>query len=180
MHGESGRKIAAIHGKIHFDKQRRIGYNKAILTAQRRKDMLNMKDPNCAYCMEGELLAQFGIKICELEAGILYLFKEQSHPGRVIVATKRHLNDIVDMTDEERTAFFGDVAHVSAALQKVFHPDKVNYGMYNDKGGHFHVHMVPKYKDQYEWGTVFEMNPGKTLLSDAEYDELIAKIKAAL
>ena len=40
--------------------------------------------------------------------------------------------------------------------------------------------MVPKYKDQYEWGTVFEMNPGKTLLSDAEYDELIAKIKAAL
>lgn len=23
-------------------------------------------DQNCAYCMEGELVAQFGIKICEL------------------------------------------------------------------------------------------------------------------
>ena len=25
-----------------------------------------MKDQNCAYCMEGELVAAFGIKICEL------------------------------------------------------------------------------------------------------------------
>ena len=45
-----------------------------------------MKDQNCAYCMEGELVAAFGIKICELETSKVYLFKEQSHPGRVIVA----------------------------------------------------------------------------------------------
>lgn len=25
-----------------------------------------MTDQNCAYCMEGDLVAQFGIKICEL------------------------------------------------------------------------------------------------------------------
>ena len=43
-----------------------------------------MKDENCAYCMEGELVAAFGIKICELESSKVYLFKEQSHPGRVI------------------------------------------------------------------------------------------------
>ena len=45
-----------------------------------------VKDPNCAYCVEGELLAKFGIKICELENSKVYLFKEQSHPGRVVVA----------------------------------------------------------------------------------------------
>ena len=45
-----------------------------------------MKDQNCAYCMEGELVAAFGIKICELETSKVYLFKEQSHPGRCIVA----------------------------------------------------------------------------------------------
>ena len=27
-----------------------------------------MKDQNCAYCMEGELVAAFGIKICELRS----------------------------------------------------------------------------------------------------------------
>ena len=47
-----------------------------------------MVDQNCAYCMEGELVAKFGIKICELETSKVYLFKEQSHPGRCIVAHK--------------------------------------------------------------------------------------------
>lgn len=32
-------------------------------------------DQNCAYCMEGELVAQFGIKICELPNSKVYLFK---------------------------------------------------------------------------------------------------------
>ena len=45
-------------------------------------------DQNCAYCMEGELVDKFGIKICELAASKVYLFKEQSHPGRVIVASR--------------------------------------------------------------------------------------------
>ena len=52
-----------------------------------------MKDQNCAYCMEGELVAAFGIKICELETSRVYLFKEQSHPGRVVVAHKKHERD---------------------------------------------------------------------------------------
>ena len=63
-----------------------------------------MKDQNCAYCMEGELVAAFGIKICELETSKVYLFKEQSHPGRVIVAHKKHVSEIVELTPEERAA----------------------------------------------------------------------------
>ena len=141
---------------------------------------MSYKDPNCAYCMGGELLAKFGIKICELEGSVLYLFKEQSHPGRVIVAAKRHVGDITELSDEERNAFFADVARVSAALQKEFHPDKVNYGAYNDLGGHLHFHLVPKYRDEFEWGSVFAMNPGATLLGDEEYGELIRRIKEAL
>ena len=53
-----------------------------------------MVDQNCAYCMEGELVAKFGIKICELETSKVYLFKEQSHPGRCIVAHKKHVGDM--------------------------------------------------------------------------------------
>ena len=50
-----------------------------------------MTDQNCAYCMEGDLVAAFGIKICELPSSKVYLFKEQSHKGRVIVAHKKHV-----------------------------------------------------------------------------------------
>ena len=139
-----------------------------------------MKDPNCGYCMKNELLDRFGIYICDLDASVLVLFKEQSHPGRCIVACKEHVGEMVDLTDEERNAFFADVNRAAKALHAAFHPDKVNYGAYGDTGRHLHFHLVPKYKDGPEWGGVFEMNPQKRFLSQEEYGQMIEKIKAAL
>ena len=136
-----------------------------------------MIDCNCGYCMGGELLDKFGIKICDLEVSQLILFKAQSHPGRVIVAYKDHVSELVDITSEQRAAFFADVARAANALHKAFHPDKVNYGAYGDGGCHLHFHLVPKYKDEFEWGTPFAMNPGRVYLREGEYAEVIQKIK---
>ena len=108
-----------------------------------------MTDQNCAYCMEGDLVAQFGIKICELPSSKVYLFKEQSHKGRVIVAHKKHVSEIVELTAEERAAYMEDINHVAEALHKAFHPQKINYGAYGDTGHHLHFHLVPKYTDGY-------------------------------
>ena len=139
-----------------------------------------MKDQNCAYCMRGELLDAFGIYICDLSVSTLILFKEQSHPGRCIVAYKDHVSELVNLTDEERNAYFADIARAANAIHAAFHPNKVNYGAYGDTGCHLHFHLVPKYKDEYEWGGVFAMNPGQTKLTDAEYAEMIEKIKSNL
>ena len=35
-------------------------------------------------------------------------------------------------------------------------------------------------KDDFEWGGVFQMNPGRKYLSDAEYKNIIEKIKENL
>ena len=123
-----------------------------------------MKDSNCGYCMRGELLDKFGIFICDLEVSSLILFKEQSKPGRVIVAYKDHVSEIVNISDEERNLFFADVNRVAKALHAAFKPNKVNYGAYGDTGCHLHFHLVPKYEGGDEWGGVFQMNPGKVYL----------------
>ena len=134
----------------------------------------------CSYRVLPGSEAEIGIKICELPASKLYLFKEQSHRGRVIVASKFHVSEMVDLSDEDRRAFLDDVAHVARALHKAFAPKKVNYGAYGDTGCHLHFHLVPKYEGGFEYGGVFEMNPKRTFPSPAEYDALIAEIKAAL
>ena len=139
-----------------------------------------MKDTNCAYCMRGELLDKFGIFICDLEVSSLILFKEQSKPGRVIVAYKDHVSEIVNISDEERNLFMADVTRAAKALHAAFKPNKVNYGAYGDTGCHLHMHLVPKYEGGDEWGGIFQMNPGKVYLTDAEYAEMIDKIKANL
>ena len=139
-----------------------------------------MKDSNCGYCMRGELLEKFGIFICDLTVSSLVLFKEQSKPGRCIVAYRDHVSELVDISDEERNAFMADVTRVARALHKAFHPNKVNYGAYGDTGCHLHMHLVPKYEGGPEWGGVFEMNPGKVLLTDEEYEAIAEKIRQAL
>lgn len=139
-----------------------------------------MSKQTCPYCMEGELVAKFGIKICDLKVSSLYLFKEQSHLGRCVVAYKEHVSEIIDLTAEQRAAFLEDIATASNAIHKAFSPDKVNYGAFSDTLCHLHCHLVPKYKNQFEWGGTFAMNPDQTKLSDSEYEKLINQIKANL
>ena len=135
---------------------------------------------NCAYCMEGELVNLFGIKIGELESSKLYLFREQSHKGRVIVAHKKHVSEITDLTKEERALYMEDIAKVADAMHKIFHPDKVNYGAYGDTGHHLHFHLAPKYEDRYEWGGTFAMNPEQVTLTDEKYEEMVRKYQEEL
>lgn len=137
-------------------------------------------DMNCAYCAEGALVEAFGIKICELPASKVYLFKEQSHKGRCIVASKFHVSELIDLSESDRDAFMADVCKVSAAIHKLYQPAKVNYGAYGDTGCHLHFHLVPKYTDEFEWGGTFAMNPKLKTLDDAQYAEMAAALKAEL
>ncbi len=137
-------------------------------------------DTNCSYCAEGKLLDAFGIKIAELPMSKVILFKEQSHRGRCIVACKRHVDDITDLAKEERAQFTEDVAHVAEILHQLFHPDKINFGAYGDTMHHLHFHLVPKYKDGFEWGGVFAMNPKAVTLPQEEYDGLVRMIREKL
>ena len=63
--------------------------------------------------------AAFGIKICELESSKVYLFKEQSHLGRVIVAHKKHVSEITELTAQERAAYMEDINRVACAMHEI-------------------------------------------------------------
>ena len=134
----------------------------------------------CLYCQNNETLYRLMIKICDLKVSQLFLFKEQSYMGRCNVVYNFHAVDFHELSNEQRNAFMLDVATVGKAIATAFNPSKINYGAYGDNISHLHMHIVPKYKDGYGFGGVFEMNPQKITLSDAEYIEVIEKIKAGL
>ena len=137
-----------------------------------------MKKENCPYCQQGEFLAKFGYLAFETETSAVIVFKDQHHKGRAIVAYKKdHVAEIQDLSDEERNAFMKDVADVAKAIQKAYNPDRINYGAYGDTLGHLHIHLVPKYKDGFEWGGTFVMNTNE-YVSDEEIKEVAEAIKA--
>lgn len=120
------------------------------------------------------------IEITRLNVSRAFLFREQTYHGRCLVAYDGHVNDLNELTDEERNAFMEDVAKVTRAMQKVFNPEKINYGAYSDKLSHLHFHLAPKYADGPDYGGVFRMNPQEVYLTDAEYEDMVEKMREAL
>ena len=129
-------------------------------------------DPKeCLYCQNNETLHNLMIEIAQLSVSRVFLFKEQTYRGRCLVAYKDHANDLNELSD---------VTRVTRAMQKAFQPEKINYGAYSDKLSHLHFHLAPKYVDGPDYGGIFQMNPGKVYLTDAEYQELIDAVRANL
>ena len=141
-------------------------------------------DPkDCLYCQNNETQHNLMIEVAKLSVSRLFIFKEQTYRGRCLVAYDGHVDDLNLLTDEERNAFMADVARTTRAMQKVFNPDKINYGAYSDYSdtlSHLHFHLVPKYVGGPDFGGVFRMNPQEVYLTDEEYADMAEKLKKEL
>ena len=111
----------------------------------------------CFYCDEHhEGREAIMYKVGELEAGVLYLFKDQAHKGRCALALKNHRKELWGC-------------------------DKINLGSFGDTNPHLHFHIVPKYEGGFEFGGGFVItNPEPVHLKDEEYQEMIAALKNEL
>ena len=108
-------------------------------------------DPKeCLYCQNNQTLHELMIEIAPLSVSRLFLFKEQTYRGRCLVAYKDHVHDLNMLSDEERNAFMADVVRATRAMQKVFNPQKINYGAYSDKLSHLHfqIHIAQIFSER--------------------------------
>ena len=140
------------------------------------------KVPGCFYC-DPDHEGRKGImyEVGPMKASTLYLFKDQAHKGRCVVAFAGHKKELCELTEEERINYAEDLARASGAVKKLWGCTKINLGSYGDSNPHLHFHVVPKYEGGFEFGGSFEItNPNPVHLSDAEYSEMIAALKAEL
>jgi diadenosine tetraphosphate (Ap4A) HIT family hydrolase len=137
--------------------------------------------PDCQYCRKDQRLHDLMIEIAPMSASTLYLFKEQSHRGRCVVAYNGHINELFELPDAELIRFTQDVARAARAIKTAVNAKKINYGAYSDKLPHLHMHLVPKFEGGIAWGAPFEMMPAhKQFLAERDYAALIQSIKAQL
>ena len=137
----------------------------------------------CFYCeKDNEKRKALMLDVCELPYSIVYLFRDQKNKGRCVVAFKGHKTEYFQLTPEENAGYFADVAKVAKVLDELYHPDKLNYLILGDESPHFHVHVVPKYKDTPQWGKMFEMmpEPSQFMASEEEYTAAAERLRAAL
>ena len=136
----------------------------------------------CFYCdehHEGREAIMF--KVGEMKAGVLYLFKDQAHKGRCVLALKNHKKELCECEPQELADFADDLAKASGAVKELWGCTKLNLASFGDANPHLHFHIVPKYEGGFEFGGNFQItNPEPVLLSDGEGQEMIAALKAKL
>ncbi|MTI81554.1 MAG: HIT domain-containing protein [Firmicutes bacterium] len=71
--------------------------------------------------------------------------------GHLLIAPKRHVGDMTDLTDEESLELFQMTQKMVTMLRNAFNPDGFNVGANLGKiagagiPGHFHIHIVPRW-----------------------------------
>lgn len=123
----------------------------------------------CFYCEKNERLLSLMTPLTKLQWSDIYLFNDQKHKGRCVVALKDHCNEIFELSSEQRNGFFAEVSLVANAIANYTKADKINYAIYGDIVSHFHIHLVPKHRDGLEWGSPFTDMLPKVKLSAEEF-----------
>ena len=124
---------------------------------------------SCFYCEKDERLLALMTPLTELQWSDVYLFNDQKHKGRCVVALKDHHDEMFELDDEQRSGFFAEVSLVAHAIANYTKADKINYAIYGDIVSHFHVHLVPKHRDGLQWGGPFTDTLPKVTLSAEEF-----------
>ena len=124
---------------------------------------------SCFYCEKDARLLALMTPLAELKWSDVYLYHDQKHRGRCIVALKGHHDELWQLEDRQRDGFFAEVSLVAEAVSRYAHADKINYAIYGDKVSHFHVHLVPKVEGGLQWGGPFTDDLPKVALEPEEF-----------
>ncbi len=81
----------------------------------------------------------------EFKSGYVVLGDHQYYKGYTLLLSKIHTDELHKLKPTDRSQFLEDMAVVSEAVYKAFHPKKLNYELLGNTDSHLHWHIVPRY-----------------------------------
>jgi histidine triad (HIT) family protein len=104
----------------------------------------------------------------------------QVNPGHVLLAVKRHAEDIYALDDRQAAALYGAAARVARAIREAFAPHGLSVYQANGRAAgqtvlHLHLHLVPRHEGDGMNLTWPVKNPPRDKL-----EEHAARIRAAM
>jgi histidine triad (HIT) family protein len=134
---------------------------------------------DCVFCriMTRQIPATV---VYEDEQTLAFMDLGQVNPGHVLVAVKRHAENLYALDDEQAGAVLRAAALVARAIRDAFAPQGLSVYQANGKAAgqtvfHYHVHLVPRYDGDGMALTWPVKNPPRETL-----EEYAAKIRASL
>ena len=125
---------------------------------------------HCIFCklVAGEIPSA---TVYEDELTIAFMDIGQVNPGHVLVATKRHASNLLEITEQEAAAVMQTAQRVALAVSEAFDPPGLTLLQANGKEGdqtvfHFHLHVVPRHGNDGIALSWPRKEPGAAVLQD--------------
>lgn len=93
-----------------------------------------------------------------IETDHFHAHQDVAYPieGLVILASKRHIKCLDELSDQEATEYLSLLRRIRKAQRDVLGIDYVYYFYNEDTTHHFHTWMVPRYEWMYQFGKSIE------------------------
>lgn len=110
---------------------------------------------------------------------------DQAFLGRCYFALNRHETDVTALTQEERDSLWALLGRAKAAIDKLFSPEHYNYVFLMNVDPHVHMHIIPRYAAQRQYGgrTFRDIRFGGQFDPQSSYvlpDEFISDLASAI
>ncbi len=115
------------------------------------------RDKNCEFCkfLNPVIQESDPTFIGKLSTSVALLGYDQKYKGRTIVIYMEHETDLNNAIKNNLTfllSFLADVSRVVETINLSFNPDKINYAIMMNVQEHLHIHIIPRYKSDDNYG----------------------------
>ena len=139
--------------------------------------------PSCSLCRLIEKAREDDCYIMELEHTMVFLNWDQTYRGRSMLVLKTHVLDFFKLHMNEILGIVREVRLVQAALEETLRPDRFNHLFMGNTAGHAHLHIVPRYQRERNFGASPFLDTDRATspqLPGTEYRKLAARIALVL
>lgn len=138
------------------------------------------RDATCPFCQLLAVGTTHPAAIALLPSGLAILNVDQRYRGRSLLVLRRHVEHIAELTAEEFAAFGEDMRRLSAAVARVSGAARMNHALLGNVVAHVHWHVIPRVRDDPNWGAPPWPVQQQRLADEAAYRQLAREIGSAL
>lgn len=117
--------------------------------------------------------------VLNLEHGSVFLNFNQSFQGRILYIPFNHYESLSDMPREEYVELSFEIEFLASLLKPTLGADLINIAMLGNEVNHIHWHIIPRYRNDGNWGRPPWPNTPVTL-SAGEFHLLNEKIRNSI
>lgn len=134
---------------------------------------------NCTFCEILHNTKENKTFIAKLNYGSLFLHWDQCYAGRCLYISNTHVENYPHIDYNLFINLNTELLLLCKMIKKAFQPDRINYASLGNVVKHFHYHIIPRYKDDPNWGGPPWPSVEKKL-TRIEYENLVNIYRSSL